>query len=179
MQRVTTLLQKLAELAKTEDRMSLIEADLMLDYTRVIYADLLELRSRLQFTGSELGTEQPETENAADLSEPDDIPTTSAPSVELTNQVNSYNLPEEPPVQSDHDIRKLIGLNDKYQFISELFHNNKEAYEEVVSKVNTFDTYAQAVEWLDENAHTQYGWSDENIAVQSFYDTLSQFFVSR
>jgi hypothetical protein len=179
MQRVSTLLQKLAELVKTEDKMSLIEADLMLDYTRVLYADLLELRNRLQFTGSLLGTEEPETEHISDVTEPDDMPTTSAPSVELTNQVNSYNLSDEQAVQTDHDIRKLIGLNDKYQYISELFLNDKEAYEEVMSKLNSFASYGQAVEWLDEHAHTPYGWNDENLAVQSFYDTLSQFFVSR
>ena len=45
MQRIATLLQKLTELS-TQGKPSQIDIDLMLDYTRVIYADLLEERKK-------------------------------------------------------------------------------------------------------------------------------------
>ena len=44
MQRISTLIQKLSELAEQEKKLGLIDIDLMLDYTRVMYADLLEVR---------------------------------------------------------------------------------------------------------------------------------------
>lgn len=45
MQRIRTVLQKLTELAQRNPDRTIIDVDLMLDYTRVIYADLLELRA--------------------------------------------------------------------------------------------------------------------------------------
>src|SRR5688572_16330468 len=57
MQRVQTLLQKITELS-TKEQHDIIEIDLMMDYTRVLYADLMECRNRLVFTGA---VPQPET----------------------------------------------------------------------------------------------------------------------
>jgi hypothetical protein len=76
------------------------------------------------------------------------------------------------------DIRKLIGINDKYQFISELFGNDKETYEIVLTRLNKFGSYADAVTWMDE-VHTENRWDDEHPTVISFYDVMSQFFASR
>lgn len=45
MQRIRTVLQKLTELAQRNPDRTIIDVDLMLDYTRVIYADLLEMRA--------------------------------------------------------------------------------------------------------------------------------------
>lgn len=44
MQRISTLLQKMIELSDQEKKLELIDIDLMLDYTKVVYADLLEVR---------------------------------------------------------------------------------------------------------------------------------------
>ncbi|MCD6063543.1 MAG: hypothetical protein K0R82_1454 [Flavipsychrobacter sp.] len=181
MQRIHTLLQKLSDLSKSDsEKISVIDIDLMLDYTRVMYADLLEWKSRKQFSNY-LG---PAKDEEIELAEPDvpSIPTSSAPSVELTSQVQSYEAPTDD-VQTmplaGVDIRKYIGINDKYQFISELFGNDKDAYEQTLNSVSGLDSYALAVEWLDEHAHTKYGWKDDQFAVQSFYDTLSNFFATK
>lgn len=186
MQRIPTLLQKLNELSQTDpDKISAIEIDLMLDYTRVLYADLLEWRNRVHFTASLTGNspqQQPEEIAPAEA----DIPTGTAPAVELTQQINHYDtIEEQPPADHAsntvplHDIRKKIGINDKYQFISELFSNNKEAYEAAMDKLNGFSSYEEAVNWLDENIHATYGWNDEQYTVQSFYELLNSFFASR
>ena len=45
MQRIRTILQKLTDLAQRNPERSAIDIDLMLDYTRVVYADLLEVRA--------------------------------------------------------------------------------------------------------------------------------------
>ncbi len=50
-----------------------------------------------------------------------------------------------------HDINSAIGLNDKFIFIRELFHNNKEQYHETIQILNNFDTFDNAVEYLTEN----------------------------
>lgn len=49
------------------------------------------------------------------------------------------------------DINTAIGLNDKFIFIRELFGNDKNQYHETVQILNNFDTFENAVEFLDEN----------------------------
>ncbi|WP_276134461.1 hypothetical protein [Polluticoccus soli] len=181
MQRIHTLLQKLNDLSKTDsDNISAIDIDLMLDYTRVMYADLLEWKNRKQFSENLAPTMV--EDSVQDETESPSIPSGSAPSVELTSQIQSFEAPAdqiEPTTVTGTDIRKYIGINDKFQFISELFGNDKEAYDQVLDNLNKCTNYSLAVEWLDEHAHSRYGWKDDQFAVQSFYDTLSSFFASR
>jgi hypothetical protein len=61
MERIGLLLEKIKELNNAPTK-TVIELDLMLDYTRVMYADLLEWRSKLSFSeavsaGKNEGTE--------------------------------------------------------------------------------------------------------------------------
>lgn len=186
MQRIPTLLQKLNELSQTDPgKISAIEIDLMMDYTRVLYADLLEMRNRVHFTTSLTGDDL--SHGTGPVTTEQDMPSSTAPAVELDQQVSHYDdiAEEAPPAvqpvtpEPQYDIRKKIGINDKYQFISELFGNDKEAYESTLTRLNDFTNYEEAVEWLDENAHTAYAWDDEQFTVQSFYDLLNNFFASK
>lgn len=56
------------------------------------------------------------------------------------------------------DINSAIGLNDKFIFIRELFENNKEIFNETIQVLNNFDTYENAVDFLDEN----FNWDSED-----------------
>jgi hypothetical protein len=174
MERIQTLLQKLTELSRNDNKPSAIDLDLMLDYTRVMYADLLEWRNRVAFTTS-LSEETSQPFNA--VTEPA-MPANTAPPIELTENVRNYDTSAEDK-PSEHDIRKSIGINDKYQFISELFSNDKETYENVLDNINKARSYQQAIDWLDEHAHSSNAWDDDMPVVQSFYSVVSNFFVSR
>ena len=84
--------------------------------------------------------------------------------------------PLAPHKIHDTDIRHKISINDKYQFISELFGNNKEAYEEVLNELNSFETYADGVKWLQSSVYTVYNWHEENETLQMFYGMLERFY---
>jgi hypothetical protein len=193
MQRIATLLDKIKELNDKPDP-SIIEVDLMMDYTKVLYADLLELRNKKAFTepltlNTDLGAAdiaEAMKENHAPLEE---TPTITAPSIELDTTSLNYksSRPDTSPSgisftqshYSDTDIRQHIGINDKYQYISELFRNNKEAYEEVITEINSFDSLEEALSWLGQSVATQHNWNEEDESVQSFYRLLQLFFKSR
>lgn len=187
MQRTTTLLQKIADLVNKEASATAIDVDLAMDYTRVLYADLMEWRSRVAFNNSLSGEVAP----------PQPAPQPTVPDAKMEEEIQAPVLPDltvpsqaEMPVpivadtsavvteKTNADIRKSIGINDKYQFISELFGNDKEAYEEVLNEVNSAAGYDEAVDQLDE-VHTSRNWNDEDVTVQSFYGILSQFFSER
>lgn len=56
------------------------------------------------------------------------------------------------------DINSAIGINDKFIFIKELFGNDKEHYHETIQVLNNFDTFENALEFLNEN----FNWDSED-----------------
>lgn len=81
---------------------------------------------------------------------------------------------------SNRDIRMYIGINDQYNFISELFGNNNEAYEEILDEINTFETKEDALFFLaNSGVTTLYGWEEDHFSVRIFYNVLNQFFAAR
>jgi len=56
------------------------------------------------------------------------------------------------------DISAAIGLNDKFIFIRELFGGDKDQYQETIQLLNNFDTYENALSFLEEN----FDWSAED-----------------
>lgn len=157
MQRIPTLLQKISELSERKDKAGVIEIDLMLDYTRVLYADLLEWRGRAAFNDTLTPAK----------------PVTVAPVQNVAAPAPQSMPVAEKPAQKD--IRQMVGINDKYLFISELFGNDKDAYEATLNELNTFETYTQAVNWLTAKLH----WEEAEETVQSFYGLLNNFFSSK
>jgi hypothetical protein len=190
MERITTLLEKIKELNHKPDP-ALIDVDLMMDYARVLYADLFEWRKKLAFNEAvTIKTEAEERAIAGGLEANQSAvaqPEIAGPAVELDNTVLNFEqsknerkpLSYPDPHYSNADIRQRIGVNDKYQFISELFGNNKDAYEEVISEINTFDTEEEAITWINNSVGSQFRWQDDTESVQNFYRLLGEFFASR
>ncbi|MBS1779960.1 MAG: hypothetical protein JST70_11585 [Bacteroidetes bacterium] len=190
MQRIQTLLQKLSELSNQKGEPSLIDIDLMMDYTRVIYADLHELRNRIGFNSS-----LPVSELEA--TEPDNISLENMEPQLIIKDTTSYIQEDEPvqeiaisipepivpaaPVQpvsniSEHtkpSIKNLVGINDTYLFITELFDGDRNAYEHAISKLDHLDHYQQAVDWLREH----YTWEEDSPATETFFSILERFYM--
>jgi len=194
MERITTLLEKIKELNDIPNP-SLIEVDLMMDYSRVLYADLFEWRKKLAFNDAVTTKPAPVpvsaptvTENPAESYKNYQTAMDSAPPTAPAKAVNltEINYPSKPvtteypqPRYSNADIRQNVGINDKYLFISELFGNNTDAYEEVVNELNTFDTEEEAIVWLNNSVSNQFDWKEDSDTVQAFYKTLADFFAGR
>lgn len=190
MQRIQTLLQKLSELSNQKGEPSLIDIDLMMDYTRVIYADLHELRNRIGFNSS-LPVSEPE------VTEPDNISLENMEPQLIIKDTTSY-IQEDEPVQeiaigtpepiapaepvtpvsniSEHNkpsIKNLVGINDTYLFITELFDGDRNAYEHAISRLDHLDHYQQAVDWLREH----YTWEEDSPATETFFSILERFYM--
>ncbi len=74
-----------------------------------------------------------------------------------------------------NDINSAIGLNDKFIFIRELFGNNKEHYHETVQVLNNFDTYDNAVKFLDDN----FDWEPENENYERLKELVRRKFAAK
>lgn len=161
MQRIPVLVQKLAELSEKEAELTAIDVDLMLDYTRVLYADLLELRK---------------TVPASIGSNPEQAPAPQQPT--------EQDITPEPVIRIDTsevpaiDIRTVIGINDKYLFISELFRDDRNAYDAAIRQLNTFTNLQEAMRFAENELQNKYDWDREDATVQAFYTLLSSSFPS-
>ena len=73
------------------------------------------------------------------------------------------------------DMRTLININDKFSFMSELFHNNMKAYNDFILRLNATDDRDQALNYVNEMAQ-QYHWDNESLAVKTFYSIFDRKF---
>lgn len=72
---------------------------------------------------------------------------------------------KETPVK---DLRKAIGINDRFLFINELFRGDESVYERSIKTINSFNIYAEAEYWINRELKVKLGWNNESTAVQLF-----------
>lgn len=66
------------------------------------------------------------------------------------------------------DLRKAIGINDRYVFINELFRGDETMYERSIKTINSFNIYAEAEFWIKRELKLKLAWNDDAEAVQLF-----------
>lgn len=74
----------------------------------------------------------------------------------------------ETPIK---DLRKAIGVNDRYLFINQLFHGDENMYDRSIKTINNFGVFPEAEQWIRRELHTKLCWIDTDATVQQF-DTL-------
>lgn len=71
-----------------------------------------------------------------------------------------------------------IGLNDRIGFVKYLFDNSTEDYNRVLSQLNTFSTYADAKEFIDEMVKPDYNnWVGQEEFAERFMDIVEKKFA--
>jgi hypothetical protein len=72
---------------------------------------------------------------------------------------------KETPIK---DLRKGIGINDRFTFVRELFRGDEAAYERSIKTINNFGIYSEAEYWISRELKLKLGWNDNNETVQHF-----------
>lgn len=80
---------------------------------------------------------------------------------------------KESPVK---DLRKAIGINDRFLFINELFRGDESVYERSIKTINSFNIYAEAEYWISRELKVKLGWNNDNPAVQHFDQLVKRRF---
>ncbi|MFY0253644.1 hypothetical protein ACDQ55_06770 [Chitinophaga sp. 30R24] len=75
-----------------------------------------------------------------------------------------------------NDLRQAIGINDKYQFIQELFHGDSDLYERSIKTINECGNLHEADYWIQREIKIIQGWEDDHHLVQHFYSLLRKRF---
>jgi hypothetical protein len=88
-------------------------------------------------------------------------------------KVELMELLKEAPIQ---DLRKAIGINDRYLFISDLFRGDEPMYERSIKTINSFDVYSDAEHWMNRELKVKLGWDDNRDTVNHFYQLVRRRF---
>jgi hypothetical protein len=74
------------------------------------------------------------------------------------------------------DIKKAIGINDRFQFINDLFKGDEAMYERSIKTINGFSIYPEAEYWIRRELKTKLGWDDQHDTVKQFDQLIKRRF---
>lgn len=71
------------------------------------------------------------------------------------------------------DVRKAIGINDRFYFQRELFGGNTEVFNNTLDQLNQMDSFESALQFIQSN----YSWDEDNEAAQSFIKNIHRRYI--
>jgi hypothetical protein len=124
----------------------------------------------------------------------DEIPTLPKQKTTALKEINEAAAKEEAPSVNDilkksvtelshklteagiKDLRKAIGINDRFLFISDLFRGDEAMYERSIKTINSFSILPEAEYWIRRELKTKLGWTDTNSTVIHFDQLVKRRF---
>jgi hypothetical protein len=74
------------------------------------------------------------------------------------------------------DLRKAIGVNDRFLFINELFRGDEAMYERSIKTIQNFSIYAEAEFWIKRELKVKIGWQENHLVVKQFDQLVKRRF---
>lgn len=74
------------------------------------------------------------------------------------------------------DLRKGIGINDRFNFVRELFRGDEAFYERSIKTINSFHIFSEAEYWINRELKYKIGWDEDKEAVKHFYQLVRRRF---
>ncbi|WP_395625686.1 hypothetical protein [Daejeonella sp.] len=94
----------------------------------------------------------------------------------LSSQISQNTVSEQFNQRPIKDLKGLISLNDKLQFVRDLFNGYSLAYSEAIELINRFDSFDAADNFLKQNYAIKNSWSDKQDVADKFYEILNRRF---
>lgn len=89
------------------------------------------------------------------------------------NRTEVMHAIKDTPIR---DLRKAIGINDRFVFINELFRGDEPMYERSIKTINSFNIYPEAEYWMNRELKIKLGWDDTRENVKHFYQLVKRRF---
>ena len=74
------------------------------------------------------------------------------------------------------DLKKAIGINDRFLYINELFRGDEVMYERSIKTINSFSIWPEAEYWIRRELKTKLGWKDTEPTVIQFDQLVKRRF---
>ncbi len=76
------------------------------------------------------------------------------------------------------DLEKSIGLNQKFSFIKNLFGNDKEAYLNAVTKLDSCASFLEADDYIHNKLIEKFNWDENTVHVIKFIELVERRYLS-
>jgi hypothetical protein len=117
-----------------------------------------------------------EPENQQPAKEINEAVATSHTSINEKLKQTKIDLGETLTEAPIRDLRKAIGVNDRFLFINELFRGDEVAYERSIKTINSFSIFAEAEYWIQRELKVKNGWDMNNEMVAHFFQLTKRRF---
>jgi hypothetical protein len=74
------------------------------------------------------------------------------------------------------DLRGAIGINDKFQFMEELFNKDETLFESSIKTINSYKNFAEAQFWIKQNLRNKFQWEEDSKTVIAFDQLVKRRF---
>jgi hypothetical protein len=74
------------------------------------------------------------------------------------------------------DLKKAIGINDRFLYLNELFRGDEAMYERSIKTINSFSILPEAEYWIRRELKTKLGWKDSDGTVIQFDQLVKRRF---
>jgi hypothetical protein len=154
-----------------------------------IEAELEEIKKNAEIANSRGSLNRPTF-----IYDPEDLPTLAhqdQPEKKITSDELSFEYPEslndqlkETKIELSQsltstpikDLKKGIGVNDRFLFINELFRGDEAMYERSIKTIQSFSIYAEAEFWIRRELKVKIGWRDNHSIVKQFDQLVKRRF---
>ncbi len=85
------------------------------------------------------------------------------------------NKLKEVPIK---DLKKAVGVNERYAFIQELFRGDEIMYERSIKTINSFSVLPEAEYWIQRELKVKIGWNEDSDTVKQFDQLVKRRFAS-
>ena len=75
------------------------------------------------------------------------------------------------------DLKKAVGVNDRYQFVNDLFRGDESMYERSLKTINGFNIYPEAQYWIQRELKVKMGWNENSETVKLFDQLVRRRFA--
>lgn len=103
-----------------------------------------------------------------------EIQTTVHDKISKTKEDKSWH--EKLQNQPLQDLKKSIGINEKFKFMNELFDGNLTDYNQSIDALNKFNSLAEAESFIEQNLIPKHNWNKDAAIYQSFIGLINRKF---
>jgi hypothetical protein len=89
------------------------------------------------------------------------------------NQIEIGTLLNNEPIK---ELKKGIGINDRFLFVQELFRGDEIMYERSIKTIDRFAIYPEAQFWIQRELKLKIGWNEDSATVKHFDQLVKRRF---
>jgi hypothetical protein len=104
------------------------------------------------------------------------VPTIDTIEVKMEPVEAKKEVAEKIALEPIKDLRGAIGINDKFQFMEELFNKDESLFESSIKTINTYKNFAEAQFWIKQNLRIKYNWVEDSTTVMAFDQLVKRRF---